>query len=102
MEARKWVGSRSYEYLVACNREEIGKVIDRFHIDPNFFLGKTLSDAEGNEQFYFFVSAKRKRIAMLPFLAIVFGGQYNADLPYGGRVELEINYDEYELEEFAF
>lgn len=102
MEARRWVGSPSYEYLVACNREEIGKVIDRFHIDAEFFHGKTLRDAEGKEQFYFFVSAKRKRIAMLPFLALVFGGQYNDDLPYGGGVELEINYDEYELEKFAF
>ena len=99
MKLYYWKGTLTYEYLVVCGREEIEKLIKHFSIDPAAVCG-----AEGD--FYYFVDTRRMRIALPPFLSIIFGGQYNSDLPTGGQVYTEgpvmIDYNEYGLEKFRF
>lgn len=104
MKYYHWKGGKTYEYLVACNSREMRQLMEQFPIDPLYVQQKQAAlNIGGEEMFFYFVSVQRKRIALMPFLAIAFGGQYNGDAPVGGEVQsMQINLEEYELEAFRF
>ena len=98
-----WDGIPTYDYFVECNGDEIQELIQHFHIDPRFFHeGFRTWKVCGEEKFYYFINTERKRIALLPFLQIAFGNQFDGYLPIGELTSLQIDFNEYKLEEFRF
>lgn len=90
-----WRGVGDYQYYVECDYQEIMPMAAHFN----------LSETECIRVFgrcAYFVSTTRKRIALLPFPSLVYGGMYD-ELPAGPECSaIELDYDQYLLEPFAW
>ena len=102
MVSIKWIGVGDYDELIALSEEEMREFADHFNIDWSFFTNGTPNKKLG-DHYYCFVNYSRKVLALLPFLALAFGGQYNDEPPFEGEPRtIEIDYDDYSLEEFSW
>lgn len=125
MKVFHWYGSDVYDLFVECTWTEMYEMIQHYidvsiaHNSSNTFnaflesLIGTLPSLPGRylvlppeeqceDYYFFFVSTKRKRVALMPRLEVVFSNLWNDEIPFGEEVQLFIDYNEYGLEKFMF
>ena len=100
MFACTWNGIGDYDAFITLTEQEMRELARSYNVDWSFFT--TAPSKSWGDEYYCFVSYTRKALALLPFLSLAFGGMYD-ELPMGNdREQIQINYAEYTLEEFAF
>lgn len=96
MTANKWHGVGGYDYFLTLSEPEMRELADHFKIDWSVFTSSNHFD----DSYYCYVSLSRRAIALIPFLAMAFGGQYD-ESPIGEYIDgFSINYDDYRPEDF--
>ncbi|MBQ1550011.1 MAG: hypothetical protein IIZ65_06265 [Clostridia bacterium] len=102
MTAYKWNGVGDYDVLLILSEEEMRELADYYRVDWSFFTEEGPSKSfDGN--YFCFISFSRRKLALLPFLSLAFGGMYNDESPLGNLQDVErLNYSVYSLEEFSF
>ena len=100
MVAFDWHGAGDYDLLLRLTGEEMGELTRFYGIGWSFFTTGPRKNFD-NEYFCFF-SSSRRALALLPFLSLAFGGQYD-ELPFGDAAKpITIDYSQFRLEEFSF
>ncbi len=85
MKIVEWNGAGDYDYFVECSEKEViavfkenaAQVLQKWE---TIIHSSALKDLKS---YYFFINIERKTIALLPFLALAFGGMYDGYPPYG-------------------
>ncbi len=116
MLTQVWNGIGDYDFLLTLNEHEMRDLCSFYDVDWAFFSnGPAKHDGDN---YYCFISLKRKVFALLPFLSLAFGGMYT-NLPmgqatkqviveYGSRLRVYndqcilIRASEYAMENFMF
>ena len=97
MTANKWLGVGGYDFFLTLSESEMKELAGHFGIDWSTVSGENQLD----DNYFCYVSLSRKSIAMIPFLAMAFGGQYNDESPIGEYIDgFRINYNDFRLEAF--
>ena len=99
MTAYKWNGVGDYDALLRLSEEEMRVLSDYYHVDWSYFTEGPSKSFNGN--YFCFVSFSRRKLALLPFLSLAFGGMYD-ELPLGDHQDIEgLNFSIYSLEKFS-
>lgn len=94
-KAYVWEGLGDYTHILLMNNEYfLSLPIQKLNKEVNFL------NRDGT--YYIFANINRKVIANPPCLAFIMGGQYNASSPIKNAEELNINFNEYKIEEFIY
>ena len=100
MIAKQWNGVGDYDVLLTLCEKEMRELADYYQVDWSFFTAPPSKSIDG--KYFCFASYSRRKLALLPFLSIVFGGMYD-ELPMGEKDNsVSLDYAEFALEEFAF
>ncbi len=95
MKVYVWDGLGDYTHLLVMNKEDFLNT----HIQK---LSEELKFLNRDDTYYLFANINRKVIANPPCLAFIMGGQYNESSPIKNAEDLNINFNEYKIEEFAY
>ena len=99
MTAHKWNGVGDYDVLLTLSKDEMRALMNYYSIDWSSYMTGPAKSFDGN--YYCFASFSRMKLALLPFLSLVFGGMYD-ELPIGPEQSQTIlDFGDYSLEEFA-
>ena len=91
MKAQKWNGIGDYDYLLTLNEHEMKDLCSFYKVDWSFFTEGPRKNWE--DDYFCFISLKRKVFALLPFLSLAFGGMYH-NLPVEKtQMHVSINYE---------
>ncbi len=100
MKANKWSGVGDYDVLLTLSEQEMRKLAQYYHVDWSFFTTGPSKSFDG--KFFCFASYSRKKLALLPFLSIAFGGMHD-ELPIGdAEGPAALDYGDFSLEKFSF
>ncbi len=102
MYAQKWNGVGGYDLFLTLTEQEMRELTNHYHVDRSYYTDSSKRRSIDDE-YYCFVCFSRRAVALIPFLSIAFGGQYNDESPIGETVkDFDLDYSKYKLEEFNF
>ena len=78
MTANRWKGVGPYDLFLTLSEEEMRSLTARYGVDWSFFTAGPAKCFDG--KYFCFVSLSGRKLALLPFLSLVFGGMYE-ELP---------------------
>ena len=96
----RWNGVGDYDVLLSLSEQEMRELTKHYGVDWSFF---TTGPSKSFDDTYFcFASFSRRKLALLPFLSLAFGGMYD-ELPIGDEQNpVTLVFSDYSLEEFSF
>ena len=100
MTSRNWNGVGDYDVFLEFSEQEMKALTDFYNVDWSFFTTGPSKTFDG--KYFCFASYSRRKLALLPFLSLAFGGMYDI-LPLGNECKPEmLDFTEFTLEEFSF
>lgn len=82
------------------SEQEMKELADFYKVDWSVFTDGPRKNFDAT--YFCFVSYTRKVLALIPFLSIVFGGQYDEFPMDSEEQNVRLCYEDYSLEKFSF